>query len=150
MNRFESLLQQASDDGVAVYEIPMIGHDGLYGDNTILLNSDLKTTAEKTCILAEELGHHYTAAGDITGTSAVARKQERIGRKCAYEQLVPINDLAAALRICRSKFEIAEQLDVTEEFLSDAIEYYFQRHGHWINTKYGAMCLSPLGLLRKM
>lgn len=147
MNRFESLLQQAADAGVEVHAAPMRGHDGLYYDECVILNTDLKTTAEKACVLAEELGHHYTASGDITGRSVTARKQENRGRKVAYEMLVPIDALADALRTCRSRFEIAEQLQITEEFLNDAVEHYFQRYGCCIQTQYGMLYFRPLGLM---
>ena len=68
MNKYEELLQDASDDNVRVYEsFDLNGDnevikkiDGLYIDGHIALDKGLKTTAQKACVLAEELGHHYT------------------------------------------------------------------------------------------
>lgn len=48
---------------------------GLYIDGTITLNENLSTTSEKACILAEELGHYYTASGNILDQQE-NRKQE--------------------------------------------------------------------------
>ena len=74
LNTYEQLLQDADDAHVTVHEaIDLNGDtasskrlDGLYIDNHIALDSQLKTTAEKTAILAEEIGHHFTSVGDVT------------------------------------------------------------------------------------
>ena len=42
---------------------------GLYCDGTIAISTDMKTDAEKACVLAEELGHHYTTYGNILDQS---------------------------------------------------------------------------------
>ena len=55
MSKYEMLLKQAAEAGVEVYSSPMTAHDGLYMDDVILINSALKTEAQKACILAEEL-----------------------------------------------------------------------------------------------
>ena len=150
MNKYEALLQKAQDDGVDVITAPLRGNDGLYCDGCVLVGSHLKTTAEKACILAEQLGHHYTASGNITSNSIVSRKQERLGRKTAYEMLLLLDDLAAALKVCRSKYEVAEHLQITEEFLDNAVEYYFQRYGCWIQTQHGMLYFKPLGLMMNL
>ena len=69
MNKYEELLQNAADNNVRVYDsFDLNGNDnviekidGLYIDGHIALDKGLKTTAEKACVLAEELGHHYTS-----------------------------------------------------------------------------------------
>ena len=40
------------------------GFKGLYYDGHILIDSSL-TETEKYCILAEEIGHHFTSSGNI-------------------------------------------------------------------------------------
>lgn len=67
MNEYEKLLDNAVKDDVAVIEKYPFKSDsfkGLYCDGVIALGKNIDTEAEKVCILAEELGHHYTAAGD--------------------------------------------------------------------------------------
>lgn len=149
MTKYEQLLQLAADNGVIVKEVPMAGHDGLYMDGKIAINTDLRTSAEKACVLAEELSHHFTACGDITGTSALAIKQELSGRRVAHEILVPSEKIIEAIieGCCRSKYEIAEYLEVTEEFLEEAIQQYKHKHGLYIVHEGRILWLDPLGVL---
>lgn len=151
MNKYEELLQSAEDNGVEVKEISLSAHDGLYMDGKIAINSDLRTTAEKACVLAEELGHHYTACGNITGKSALAAKQEIQGRRAAHEILVPPEKLMEAMTTgcCRSRFEVAEYLEVTEEFLAEALEQYQIKYGQYIQVDGMHLFFSPLGVLTK-
>ena len=152
VNKYEELLQQASDAGVRVYTAPLSDHDGLYSDGVILISDSLRTTAEKTCVLAEELAHHYTACGDITGTSALAIKQEIQGRRAAHEILVPIEKLVEALTsgFCRSRYELAEYLEVTEEFLNEALEQYRLKYGPYVKVEGVLLFFSPFGVLKSI
>ena len=75
LNTYEELLQDADDEQVHVHESVDLNGDstgekrlnGLYVDGHIALDSQLKTTAEKTSILAEEMGHHFTSVGAMDG-----------------------------------------------------------------------------------
>lgn len=151
MNNYELLLSQAAKAGVEVYSAPMTDHDGLYMDNVILLNSDLKTNAERACILAEELAHHFTACGNIISNSTLALQQELKGRRAAHEILAPIGKLAEAMTLgcCRTKYEVAEYLEITEEFLDEALYQYYLKYGPYISYGDSLLYFSPFGLLRK-
>ena len=152
VNKYEELLQQATDAGVKVYTAPLVGHAGLYSDGVILLSDMLQTTAEKTCVLAEELAHHFTACGDITGTSALAVKQEIQGRRAAHEILVPIEKLVEAMTsgVCRSRYEVAEYLEVTEEFLVEALEHYRMKYGSYVPAEDVHLFFEPFGVLTRV
>ena len=65
MNKFEKLCQTASDIDVDIVDYPFTSDrfKGLYCDGTIALNQDICADSEKACILAEELGHHFTTVG---------------------------------------------------------------------------------------
>ena len=78
---------------------------------------------EKICILAEELGHHETFAGNILDPSVSAnRKQEYKARIWAYRKIISPDDLLSAFKSgCRNRYEIAEHIGVTEEFLEEAL-----------------------------
>ena len=67
MNKFEELCQTASDTNVDIIDYPFTSKriKGLYCDGTIALSKDMYIETEKACVLAEELGHHYTTVGDI-------------------------------------------------------------------------------------
>jgi Zn-dependent peptidase ImmA (M78 family) len=59
---YEELVNEAQENGVDVIEMSFNGNlKGLYSQNTIAINSKLKTSKEKNCVLAEELGHHHTS-----------------------------------------------------------------------------------------
>lgn len=104
---------------------------GLYSDNVIWLNKNIPTSTEKTCVLAEENGHHYTSSGDILDQNSIAnRKQEKRARTWAYEKLVPISSFIEAARLgVRNRHELADHLGVTEEFLESAIIRYIEKYG---------------------
>lgn len=54
------------DKHVKIKEKPLkYRFKGLYKNNKIIIDSNIETNSEKTCILAEELGYHFTSHGDI-------------------------------------------------------------------------------------
>lgn len=81
--------------------------------------------------LAEELGHHYTSVGNILDITDIQnRKPERQARLWAYNKRIGLRGLIRSFdNGCRSCHEIAEFLDVTEEFLSECIECYRDKYG---------------------
>lgn len=134
MTKYERLLDNATKDNVTVienYPFKSNRFKGLYCDGVVALSKRIETDAEKACILAEELGHHYTADGNIIDQSSITnRKQEMQGRILAYNRLVGLRGIVDAyLHHCQSLFETADYLGVTEEFLNDCIDYYKSKYG---------------------
>lgn len=131
MNSYEALLDEACIEGLVVKEKPLQASDGRIKGNQIAIREDIKTTTEKACVLAEELGHHYTTVGNIIKLDTTQkRKQERQARLWAYNKMIGLHRLVKAYdHGCRSRHEIAEYLDVTEEFLEDCIECYRAKYG---------------------
>jgi len=128
----EKLLCEAEKEGVEVINWPLQGKTkGLYCDGVIAINKKLSTTAEKTCILAEELGHYYTSYGNIINQEIISnRKQELRAKRWAVKRLVtPKNIIKAFKTGCRNLYEMAEYLGVTEEFLREAFHNYGQMYG---------------------
>lgn len=127
---YEELLIEADTNNLTVKEKPLPISKGRIKGNRIAIRKDM-TEAEKTCVLAEELGHHYTAVGDILDqSSAENRKQEMRGRIVAYNKLVGLRGIVDAyLHHCQNLSESAEYLGVTEEFLNDSIMYYKNKYG---------------------
>lgn len=107
---------------------------GLYCDGTIALSESIDTTVEKTCVLAEELGHHYTSVGTILDMEkTVNRKQEHHARMWAYDKLIGLVKIIDAFEHhCQNSFEIAEYLEITEQFLQDTINAYHNRYGFYV------------------
>lgn len=132
MNRTDQIRLEAYSLGVDVvdWDFKDTRIKGLYCDGTIALSSKL-TNREQAAVLAEELGHHLTAAGDILDQSVSAnRKQELHGRIWAYNRLIGLTGIIRAYKMgCRNRYEVAECLDVPEETLQDALSYYHARYG---------------------
>lgn len=131
MNAYEALLDEACDMGLTVKEKPLKYNNGRIKGNRIAIRQDIDTEKEKACVLAEELGHYYTSVGNILDmTSAVNRKQERQARLHGYNRLIGLIGLVNAYEHgCQSRYEIAEYLEVTEEFLEECIECYRNKYG---------------------
>lgn len=147
---FEKLLNEADRHRVEVFEKGLLPRTkGLYGDNIIWINRFLPTIAEKACILAEELGHHHTSAGNILDQSDVRhRKQEVRARRWAYEKLVPLNSIVKAHQSdIRNRHELALFLNITEEFLQAAINFYIDKYGLSAHVGKYTVIFEPLGVL---
>lgn len=122
---------------------------GLYGDNVIWINKNIETSIEKSCVLAEEMGHYHTTVGDILDQSKLLNvKQEKRARKWAYKRLVPLNSFIHAFKAgCRSRYEIAETLDVTETFLDESLKHYRSKYGTEVKVdKHHTLYLEPLAI----
>lgn len=128
---YEELLIKNNDLNIQEIDLSEVrGLKGLYFNGNIGIHNAL-SDKEKACVLAEELGHHYTTVGDILDQESVSnRKQEQHARLWAYnEQIGLIGIIKSFEHGCQSKYEMAEYLDVTEEFLEDAIKKYRQKYG---------------------
>lgn len=124
------------------------GLKGLYVNGNIAIEKNL-TTTEKACVLAEELGHHYTSSGDILDLSDTGnRKQELRARMWAYRKAFDLCDLISAYKHgYRNRYEIAEYLEITEQFFDDAIKAYKQKYGICATFDRYIIYFEPLGIL---
>lgn len=147
---YEKLAAETEKEGIEIIEMKFKGTSkGLYADNVIALDSKIETDSEKRCILAEEMGHHFTSHGDILDINDVRNsKQEKRARNWGYEKLVGIIDLIDAYKKgARNRHELAEYLNVTEEFLEKAIEHYKEKHGLYYQIDKYVVYFEPLGIL---
>ena len=134
MNTYEKLLDVANNDGITVtedFDLSNTRFKGLYCNGTVALNKKLSTSAEKSSILAEELGHHYTTVGDITAQISIEdQKQEYKARLWAYNKLIGLQGIISAYKAhCHTMVDMAEHLEVSEEFLTEALECYRKKYG---------------------
>ncbi|QDZ93826.1 ImmA/IrrE family metallo-endopeptidase [Bacillus altitudinis] len=146
---YHSLLKSATASGIEVYEeVLSLKTKGLYGDNVIWINRTL-SSVEKTCTLAEELGHHFTSYGNILDqTKLKNRKQELRARDWGYKLLFPLEKLIDAQKEgIRNRFELAEYLNVTEQFLEDALKRYKEKYGLYKQIGKHTICFEPLGVI---
>ena len=133
MNSFERLEDEACKDGIDVFlwKFQSERIKGLYSDGIIGLNERLETSVEKTCTLAEELGHHHTSVGNILNMEDLSnRKQERQARLWGYNKLIGLTGIVNAFESgCQSAYEAAEFLEVTVEYLQECIDCYRDKYG---------------------
>ena len=102
MNSYEYLQEEAREDGVNVIDYPFDNNRirGLYCDGTVAIRQDM-TTVEKSCVLAEELGHHRMTVGNILDQNDVAnRKQEHLARLWAYDRRIGLREPEKRILAC--------------------------------------------------
>lgn len=133
MNKLEVLEDESEKENIDVFSY-IFDSDrikGLYCDSVIAINKDIDTTTEKACILAEELGHYHTTVGNILDQEDTSnRKQEYRARFWAYNHLIGLTGIIKAHeRGCQNLYEISEFLEVTEEFLTEALKHYTDKYG---------------------
>lgn len=143
LTSFEEMEEAARAQGIPIDETTLQPDDPIDGlcvmpgdaEAPLILLNRHRTTRARHVALAEELGHIHKSTGDIIDQSSVInRKSENAGRAWAYEQLTPPETIRDYLRKGYFSFqEIAEELNVTPDFLLEAMAYY-QRKGIVLNT----------------
>lgn len=108
---------------------------GLCVGNKIAINKAINNSADKLCILAEEIGHFLTTVGDITDqTKAENRKQENQARRYAHNIIIGLSGLIEAWENdCSNLYETAEFLNVNIGFLTETIEHYTAKYGSHVD-----------------
>ncbi len=153
MTTYEKLTAETEKEDIYLVEYSFDNKKikGLYIDKTITINKNIKTEKEKNCVLAEELGHHFTSTGDILNQKKTENeRQEKKARNWAYEKLVSLDKLISAYVLgVRDKHELADYLDVTVDFLKEAIKHYKEKYGLYTQVNKYIIYFEPLGILRK-
>jgi len=147
---YEDLLFESELLGVSVYEKKLSKKiKGLYSNNVVCINKKIESSIEKACVLAEELGHYHTSSGNILDQSNLLnRKQEKRARKWAYKKLIPFEKLVQASNEgIQTKYELAEYLGVTEDFLENALKRYKEEYGTCTYVGEKILYFEPLGVL---
>jgi hypothetical protein len=148
---YEELQIQACKDGIEIIEYPFKSSNikGLYCNGTVALNEDM-TQVEKSCVLAEEIGHHCTSSGDILDqTDIMNRKQEYRARLYGYNLKVGLTGLISAYEEgCRNLYEMAEYLDVTEEYLRNVINCYHAKYGQYTIVDNYVIYFEPFAVMK--
>lgn len=147
---YEQLLTTADQNDLVVKEQPLTDHDGLLRGKRIAIRKDIETQAEKSCVLAEEIGHHCTSSGDILDqTDIMNRKQEYRARLYGYNLKVGLTGLISAYEAgCRNLYEVAEFLDATEEYLKDAIDCYHAKYGQYTAVDNYVIYFEPFAVMK--
>lgn len=133
MTGYEILLEKARERNLSVKEKYLKSNsDGLIMGHKIALNKNkLQTARQKKCVLAEELAHFELSVGRIIELNdASNRKQELKARLRAYNNQIGLLGIIAAYKAgSRNLHDMADYLDVTEEFLHEALQLYKSKFG---------------------
>ncbi|MCP3778758.1 ImmA/IrrE family metallo-endopeptidase [Paenibacillus sp. MZ03-122A] len=145
-------MNEAASSGVEVLERPFknLKLKGLYIDKVITINSaTTQSLSEKCCTLAEEIGHYHTSVGNILDQADIRnRKQELRARQWAYQRLIPLSAIIQAHQArVKGRYEIAEFLGVTEEFLQASIDRYQQIYEIYTVCDGYLIYFDPLGVV---
>lgn len=115
--------------GVKIIEVEMVGKlKAVYIDSYIFIERGLSSN-EKRCILKEELNHHKYDLGNILEKKSDSLKSENRTRRRTYEELIPLHKLKQTMKRCETLYELADELNVTEEFLQESFKHYECKHG---------------------
>lgn len=122
MLKYEKIIEEY-DEELIIEERADIHLDGLYADGCVWIRKDM-TSARKAAVLAEEIGHHMTSVGDILDQDDISNaKQEYRARSWAHEKMIPFEKIIEAFQAKHgTPHEMAEYLDVDEEFLREYLE----------------------------
>ena len=96
----------------------------------IYLNTQIETKVEEKCVLAEEIGHYKTGIafnllGAYNANYELTRSiNEFRAKKWAVNEIIPFNVFKSYFGSNKSKFDIANELNVTEEFIDFAFFIY--------------------------
>ncbi len=147
---YEQLLTTADQNGLLVKEKALSDHDGLIKGNRIAIRKDIETQKEKSCVLAEEIGHDRTSYGDILNQSDIMnRKQEYRARFYGYNLKIGLTGLIRAYEAgCRNLYEMAEFLDATEEYLREAIQCYRSKYGICVDVDNYIIYFEPFAVMK--
>lgn len=128
---YDELLMAADAAGLIVKEAKLLSGDGRCKGHRIAIRQDIQTTAEKADVLAEEMGHYYTGVGRIIEQgNASDRKQELAARKWAYNKRIGLDGIIRGYhKHCQSKHDLVDCLEVSEETLKAALEFYRSKYG---------------------
>ena len=145
------MLIESDKYNLIIKEKPLQASDGRIRGNRIAIRKDIETQVEKSCVLAEELGHYHTTSGNILNQVNVSnRKQEYRARLYGYNLTLGLKGLINAFEHgCKTSSEVAEYLDVTEKYLHDAISCYTKKFGTYTTFNNYIIYFCPcLGVIR--
>lgn len=128
---YEELLVEADNAGLIVKEKPLQMNDGRIKGKRIAIRRDIRTNRQKGEVLLEELEHAYSTCGNILDQSVpLNRMQELRARRRAYKRQVTLPAIIEAYEAgCTTLYEVSEQLDISEQFLTRALAYYAGKYG---------------------
>lgn len=144
MSRYEDLIEQALNEGLSVHDRVHFESkvNGLIVDKTIAISEKMESERERTCILAEEIAHHFINTGNIIDDPYQENKAHRYAIDLVLSVEMVINAIIE-LKEEATIATVASELDVTEQFLKESLELYSKRFEGIIKYKGYVITFSP-------
>lgn len=79
---YEELLIEANKNRLIAKEKDLMANKGLIKSDRIAIKRDIPTLTEKSCVLAEELGHYYTTVSNILDQSTPENRTQELKLIC--------------------------------------------------------------------
>lgn len=131
MKKSDRLLDIAKSNDIEIVEKYMENSkiEGLYSDNTVLINTIIQEEKYNE-VLGHELGHHFTLDGNNLLEHQCKDLQEFFADAWSYREVVPLRKLAQYKMWEYEEWEVLECENITHDFLSKTFEYYKNRFGY--------------------
>jgi len=134
MEKVEHLESELYDHGVDIVRRCYKGLKGYYraysDGYAIMAISPALTFAERTCVTYHEAGHHFT----MNEPGQDSRNESRADRWAAKKLVSVQNIIEALVNGCRNPYEVADHLQVSENFLYKTLDIYRLLHGEYYET----------------
>jgi len=103
-------------------------HKGMIMGKTVYINPN-QEYKELNVTVAEEIAHYLTGSGNIIAQDSIEkRKQERLARDIGAAILVTPKDIIDCFETgCKSVWECAEHLNITDQAFKDAVKFYARK-----------------------
>jgi hypothetical protein len=125
MTKTEMAEQELADMGVRVVRCPGLHRKAIASADGVVGVGELADSCEARTVLEHEKQHYRLRAFYRADTDALDRRRiEARVHRALIRELCPAETLRALLRQGFSVSEIAEQLDVTEQLVREAYDFY--------------------------
>lgn len=124
------LYKIAENENISFYYDNMKKCNATYYNNCILLNKKIINTKLEKEVIAEELAHHFCGVMPTLPFSTdyynklIRSKNEYIARKWLINKIMPLDKLKLFLKQNMSKYDIADELNVSVSLVDDAFNIY--------------------------
>ncbi len=117
-------------------------------DDTILLSSKLKDTAERNAVKAHELGHQYTCPVNLLELEPELQSRfEYLADRWATLKVMPLEKLVAAFRRgIRLRDEFCDFLEISEPFFRRGLTVYSGIYGQHTQYKNYTLHFDPFNI----
>lgn len=132
MPNINELYKYIEDEDITYIRADLKDANGYCNEENKLIILDEKINSEilEKCTLAEECGHYFAGVAptipnvDDYFTKLQRSKNEFKAIKWAIINLIPYSTFASVIKSNTSKYEVAEELEVTEDFIEKACNLY--------------------------